>query len=324
MEANYADLPPLPPPLPPPDYLDGGATLYKTDEASRAFYAACAQGDMQFVRDFIRDAKPSDLDLQYALEEASHGFQAAVVRYLMGEHNVKLHVGCFHKDKKDTVREAPPNDRPAPPNPQVIFDRDSPELLELLRAFVDHGWHPNQLVGLMQHVKIGHLIGLQEVALHFPRCLREMPILRLLLDSGADPTIARYTRYVDGFDFNFPEAPTQRKAPDILHMALNVGTRETVDLLLSRGAKLEYGAPIHSLVTRASQDLKFDETFETPVDSPDRLAARCDMADYLLGLGEDINGLGNVFVFNPPFSVFYFPVLHPPLTRQGMLISKAK
>lgn len=94
---------------------------------------------------------------------------------------------------------------------------------------------------------------LQEVALHFPRCLQDTEILKLLLGVGADLTIARYKCDVSSFEFNLEEAPVHRKSGDILQMAVNVGTSETVDILLSHGAKLEYGTPLHSLVRRSPQ-----------------------------------------------------------------------
>lgn len=108
--ARYADLPSLPPKLLGPEYLVEGAPIYKRDKKSRAFYSACAQGDMAFLRDLIGNSAPSHADLQYGLEEASHGFQVDVVRYLMREHGVKLPFHCFHR--RNYLHVTPSEERP--------------------------------------------------------------------------------------------------------------------------------------------------------------------------------------------------------------------
>ncbi|KAK8080387.1 hypothetical protein PG997_008205 [Apiospora hydei] len=136
---------------------------------------------------------------------------------------------------------------------QNIFASGSPRLLELLQLFLDNGWHPNQVLG--PH---------QEVALHHVQCVQDINILKLLLDHGADPTIARKGPLTLLLHY-FPHlAPVQRKSGDILDMAAKL--------------RLEYGRALHCLI-------EFDPPTGAAVDP-----ARFEMAEHLLRNGEDIDG----------------------------------
>ncbi|SPO06176.1 uncharacterized protein DNG_08865 [Cephalotrichum gorgonifer] len=285
--ARYADLPPLPPAVPTPEYLVQGAPVYSRGPESAGFYSACAEGRINDVRDFIESSKPPPADLQYGLEQASHGFQAEIVRYLMREQSVSLHTRVFQR--RNYTRILPLKDRP-PPSLQNIFTSRRPELLDLLKALIDNGWHPNQTLQPLQEVIYARHRSVHEVALHYPRCLQDAAILKLLLDSGADPTIARIQAPIYFFG-DWPwEAPVQRKSGEILDLAVKVGTPETVETLLSHGAKLEYGAPLHNLVLRPPPADALGPIPDSPVDP----AARFAVAEYLLSLGEDINGVKDV------------------------------
>lgn len=164
----------------------------------------------------------------------------------MLEQNVKLHTCIF--ERRNYTRVIPLKDRP-PPSSQNIFTSGRPELFDLLKALIENGWHPNQNLGPLKVVYIPKR-ALQDVALYYPRCIKDTKILKLLLDSGVDPTIAREKMPVPFFYGEESGAPVERKSGDILHMAVNIETIETVNLLLSQGAKLEYGAPLHSLFRR--------------------------------------------------------------------------
>ena len=289
IEEKYAHLPPLPPGVRAPVYMVQGAPAYARDAASRGFYAACAQGRIDEVRDVVARSRPPPSDLQYGLEEASHSFQVKVVRYLIEEQNVELHTRVFRR--RNYTRVIPLKERP-PPSSQCIFASDSPELIELLKVFLDNGWHPNQLLSPVVETEGPCRRVLQDVALHYSRCLWDTPVLELLLRAGADPTIARDKDLVPYFEWEPEKTPTQRMSGDILALALHVGTTETIDLLLAHGAKVEYGSPLHSLVQRENS-----EHSEVPIPYPLRdLDARCRMGDHLLELGVDINEVKNVYV----------------------------
>ncbi|KAK6853086.1 hypothetical protein PG995_009898 [Apiospora arundinis] len=150
---------------------------------------------------------------------------------------------------------------------QNIFASGSPKLLQLLQAFLDNGWHPNQI-----------LEPPQEVAIHHVRCVQDTAILKLLLDHGADPTISRLRPVSLVFQRRPARAPVTRKTGDVLDMASKVGSTEAVDLLLAHGAIFEYGRPLHCLI-------EYQPQAGAPVD-----ASRFEMAEHLVRIGEDING----------------------------------
>lgn len=264
IEAQYADLPPLPPRIPDPEYLVDGQSAYSKDDVSLELYTACSRGHLDKVRRLAESLRPPQADLQYGLEKAAHKFQIEIVLYLMKEKNTKLHTRVF--EKKDPTRPWGCN----------IFSFNNPKLLLLLRAFLDNGWHPNQIYE--RH----------KVALHHMRCVKDLSILRFLLENGADPTIAR-TPYCSMYFHHFPdEAPVRRKSGDVLNMAIDEALPQAVSLLVSYGAKLEYGRALHSLVRRFPST----DPSSLPPDSPVRI--RFLLADYFIRLGDDINGLRDV------------------------------
>lgn len=266
IEAIYADLPPLPPSLPAPEYLVNGEMAYSKDDKSLEFYTACARGDLGKVRSFVENSTPPHMDLQYGLEKAAHKFRIDVIRYLLEEQGATLHTRVF--ETKDNTR----------PWAASIFVYGSPKLLEMLEAFLDNGWHPNQIIGSSQ----------AKFALHHPRCIKDLPILKLLLEHGADPTIARNVFRSPCFQLFPEEAPVRRKSGDVLNMAAMEAPLEAIDLLLSYGAKFEYGRPLHSLVQSPVVNLSGDTT-GLLIDP-----ARYKMAKHLISLGEDIDGLRDV------------------------------
>ncbi|KZL72831.1 ankyrin repeat protein [Colletotrichum tofieldiae] len=307
IELDYQNLPPLPPQLPSPLYVMEGddAPGYHDDDASRSFYRSCAEGGLDRVRTFVDQFTPTPADLSYALEEACQNLQLEVVRFLLRQSDTQLHYRCFRK-----CIEFPEDDltdkfdgRPSSSSSQSIFTSGSPELLNLLRILVDFGWHPNQLLGPLQRGKRPPLYPpSQEVALHYPRCILDTDILRFLLDAGADPTIAR--DIIGDPYFSVIEQPVQRLKGHILEMAVNLGATEAVTLLVSRGAKLEYGIPLHSLARRRphpASNKVMDEEYlkelcrETPELEYPTLSTRFTMAKHLIALGEDINRVANVY-----------------------------
>ncbi|KAK7927316.1 hypothetical protein PG985_004314 [Apiospora marii] len=330
IEALYADLPPLPPEVPQPDYLIQDQPRYSQDKGSLAFYSACTSGDLPQVCDYIDIAQPSHADRQYGLEKAAHAFQIRIVRYLMQNQGTKIHTLVFqiHKNNdhpvqslfgnnsvingylwgetrrwpKDNVRLAVTNifasgcsraecthyldalfhtgANKSCGTARTIFDSGSPKLLSLLQVFLDNGWHPNQILGPPQ-----------EVALHHVQCVRDTRILKLLLDHGADPTIARKGPRSMVFLRHPWKAPVQRKIGDVLDMAAKVASTEAIDLLLAHGAKFEYGRALQCLV-------EFRLLAGAAVDS-----TRFEMAEHLIQNGEDINGHRDVYDAIQPHSV---------------------
>ncbi|CCF32766.1 hypothetical protein CH063_05087 [Colletotrichum higginsianum] len=307
IELKYQNLPPLPPQVPPPQYVMQGddTSGYHNDNASRSFYRYCAEGDLDRVRTFVDHLAPTPADLSYALEEACQNLQLEVVRFLLRQSETQLHYRCFRRciefPEDELIEKF--DGRPSTSSSQSIFTSGSPELLNLLRIFVDFGWHPNQLLGPLQRGKRPpHYPPSQEVALHYPRCILDTDILLFLLDAGADPTIAR--DIIGDPYFSVIEQPVQRLKGHILEMAVNLGATEAVTLLISRGAKLEYGIPLHSLARRRPHPAAIkvmDETFlkelckETPELEYPTLSTRLAMAQHLIALGEDINRVANVY-----------------------------
>ncbi|KAL0937813.1 uncharacterized protein CTRU02_207544 [Colletotrichum truncatum] len=304
VEMKYKHLPTLPPQLPSPRYVmqGGDAPGYHDDDASMSFYKSCAEGDLNRVRTFVDQSAPTPADLSYALEEACQNLQLEVVRFLLRQPEAELHYRCFRRcvefpDDENTYKLTDMS------SSQSIFRSGSPELLNLLKILVDFGWHPNQLLGPLQSSqRLPYHPWSQEVALHYPRCILDMDILRFLLDVGADPTIAR--DIIGDPYFDVAEQPVQRLEGHILELAVNLGAKEAVTLLVSHGAKLEHGIPLHSLARRRPDPAAIkvmDEEYlkELYTEIPDMkyptLSTRLDMAQHLIALGDDINKVANVY-----------------------------
>ncbi|KAB5585044.1 hypothetical protein GE09DRAFT_1233260 [Coniochaeta sp. 2T2.1] len=308
VEAEYHHLPPLPPQLPSPLYTMRKVPGYHEDDASRTFYRSCAEGDLDHVRTFVDQTGPTAADLSYALEEACQNLQLEVVRFLLQQPETQLHYRCFRRciefPEDDLVEKY--DGKPSRSLSQSIFTSGSPELLHLLRILVDFGWHPNQLLGALQRGKRPPLYcPCQEVALHYPRCILDTDILRFLLD------------------------PVQRLKGHILEIAVNLGATKAVTLLVSRGAKPEYGIPLHSLVRRRpdsaaakvmGEELLKELCKKTPELKYPTLSTRFDMAQHLIALGEDINRVVNVYRL-PEVGPW---VAMPTRTHQVTALSHAK
>ncbi|KAF6828496.1 hypothetical protein CPLU01_08478 [Colletotrichum plurivorum] len=332
-EEEYRHLPPLPPQLPHPLYEMQDPPGYRKDDASRAFYKSCAEGNLDLVRMFVAALAPTGADLSFALEEACQNFQPEVVRFLMRQPEAQLHYRCFrrcienhHDDLAGNIKfySHTPAYLSSDSVSESIFTSGSRELLPLLRVLVDSGWHPNQLLGPTQKGKRRPFnLPCQEVALHYPRCILDTEILRFLLDAGADPTIGREVNR--DFAFGIINLPVQRLKGHILEMAVNLGAAEAVDLLVSHGARPEHGVTLHSLIRRRPDPAAvkvMDEEYreelcrETPWLEYPTLSNRFAIAQQLLDLGEDINRVDNVFrlmgryVRMPCLSQETTPLLH--------------
>ncbi|KAH8907953.1 hypothetical protein BR93DRAFT_958473 [Coniochaeta sp. PMI_546] len=286
-------LAPLPPRIPEPQYLVNDALAYSFDDESQAFYLACAEGKLQSVRDFVEDSDRPRGDLQFGLEEAAHAFQLDVVRYLIQEHDVGLHTGVF--ERLERRASSPTN---------LIFDRNNPRMLDLLRIFLDNGWSPNQTWTSPEYLSQGwgsnQKLRWQNVALHFPQCVRDMSILRLLLEHGAYPDIC--PTELPPFAFIRPEHQSLGRGSGYTpEVAVRVGTPETVDLLLAHGARIEYARPLHLLIRRPSASSLKDRQARQLSPPPSIAAAaapdpaRFQMADHLVRRGADVNALGNAY-----------------------------
>lgn len=307
LEAKYRHLPPLPPQLPRPLYVVQGASAHKAGSASAAFYVSCSEGNLDDVRAYVQTSQPPAADLAYALEEACQNLQLDVVRFLLQQPDTQLHYRCFRRcpdcPDDDLATKFGFGDGVSRVVPQSIFTGGHPRLLDLLKILLEFGWHPNQLLGPPQKGKSSPLyLPRQEVALHYPRCILDLDILRFLLDAGADPTIARGLFDQYGFG-SLADQPVLRMSGDILQMAVNLGAMEAVTLLISKGARVAYGIPLHSLVRRRPDSSKFkvmDDTYkkelwhETPELRYPTLSNRLTMAKHLISHGEDINRIANV------------------------------
>lgn len=330
----YPHLPPLPLPLCKPGYDTGsGAIETQRNKAdSQYLYAACRDGDLSAVETWLegkasqpKQQQPEAKDLEFALEEACHNFNIPIVRRLLGgpgsylledERTVKIHYRCFR-------RELPASSSsPIKDYPLNILGSDSSQLIDLLKVFLEAGWHPNQLLGPPYTGRNGARI--QEVALHYPRCLRDQDILKLLLDAGADPTIARWKKTGPPMLGAPAEvAGIERMSGDILELAVNFATPTAVDLLLGHGAILEKTPVLQSLVRRsktAPTDWTDDiakylsslkkpdaasntttvvpspKTFLPPESPYPRSDERFIMAEHLLKIGVHINAQHDVYV----------------------------
>ncbi|OHW99243.1 hypothetical protein CSPAE12_02060 [Colletotrichum incanum] len=120
--------------------------------------------------------------------------------------------------------------------------------------------------------------------------------------TSGNPTIAR--DIIGDPYFSVIEQRVQRLKGHILEMAVNLGATEAVTLLVSRGAKLEYGIPVHILARRKPHSAAIkvmDEEYlkelckETPELEYPTLSTRFAMAQRLVALGVDINRVANVY-----------------------------
>lgn len=337
LRTRYRHLPPLPPPLPFPAYAchkeqndlrnfaaGKEKTLHARDDDSQAFYKACAEGAIDRVHHFMstrrqhEDWSTAAPDLAFALEEASHGFQVDVVKLLLQQKNVALHYRCFrrcnHHPKDLYIHD---HDVPARVSSQSIFTSGRPELLDLLKVFHKYGgWHPNQLLGPLQNGKGPPFHQpVQEVALHYPRCLQDVDILCFLLSVGADPTIARERHCEEWFENH--NSPVTRLSGDILQLAINFGSAESVDMLIGHGARLDLAPSLHSLARRSTgtpaeqYTKRLPKTMNVSKRTPDAayptLSNRFEMAEHLLSRGEDIDGVRNVYQIVAQYSQFPLP-----------------
>lgn len=287
------------------------APVVKEDPDLTSFYESCSEGNLDKVREYVEISQPPAIHLAYALEEACHNFRLDVVRFLLQQPDTQLHYRCFRRCPdcpNDDIAKGF-GDEVSYVDSQSIFTSGDSRLLDLLKVLLEFGWHPNQLLGPPLRGKASPLgLPRQEVALHYPRCILDLDILRFLLDRGADPTIARgiygSMPWLDGL----AEYPVQRLSGDILERAVNLGAFEAVTLLVSKGAKPAYGIPLHSLVrrrpdsskTKTMGDAYMNELWQEPPElGYPTLSTRLDMAAHLLHHGEDINRTANVYVINP-------------------------
>lgn len=293
----YGDLPPLSPPppnIPLPDYFVDGRLQYSTDDSSRAFYTACSTGELREVRRFTTGRTPPCPmgDLQYGLEKAALNYQIDVVRYLLQECNVPLHAGVL-----DVTFDNPP--RRAGTSSHSGFNK----LPGLFAALLDNGYHPNQS---WQHKGWDPTAPYNfqatrssrpslYLALHQPACLLSPAITKLLLDHGADPT--RGPAPSDwSKDGSF--RPDRLRTPTLLVRAARIGGPETLKLLLAHEAKLECAPLLHIAARRyVGRELGVEEAWDRYVPDgkgEDGRDARFWYAEFILGLGADINALRDV------------------------------
>lgn len=320
LNKRRGQLAPLPAPVPRPAY-DFEPRVKSEDESELAdFFRACASGDEDACRRFITKESPSQPELAFALEEASFHFQIPVVKFLL--QHTPLHFRCFRRSEQhpDDLATNEYKQEPVTCVSQSVFSSGSSKLLPLLEIFLEHGWHPNQVIGPLQENRPTRLFSgaVHEVALHYPRCIADTAILKLLLEAGADPTIAREQSMGDQHNMLRLERPVRRLDGFSLDKAINVGTPEAVDLILAHGASVEMGLGLYTLAPPYRSDgslcllselqqhmngklsKPWEEHKEVALQLPESpfpeipLEARLAMASHLLSRGADINQLRNM------------------------------
>jgi hypothetical protein len=235
-------------------------------------------------------------ELQFGLEEASQNIRIKVVRFLLQEVGVKSHYRCLHRE---SLQKA---DGSSSAQGQSIFTSNLEELPDLLRVFLASGWDPNLVI---QPLRVESKT--QIVALHYPRCVKDHTILGLLLSNGADPNISRRRDKAVGRGLPDEVIPIEKGDGRILEITIKWGAPTTVDLILSHGGILNDARGFHSLVRRHAPIARRPEglppsrvqqvvglaTAETPYPfSSDH--NRLQMAQHLLDLGADLNGIKDV------------------------------
>lgn len=317
--------------LPDPGYSSLDSPVNRANDDQIGFFQACSTGDLRTLRQSCDTLVLSEQDMSYALEQACHYFQIGVVRFLLSEKQVPLHTRCFQRElvvtklsdrmkyvlqphrniieMKEREEQLSGRRDVDPPPIQRILSSGSDRLYELLHVFLcEGGWHPDQLLSMPETRFSGFLPGyssafvyFQEVALHYPRCLHDLAILRMLLNSGADPTVARKVDPVCVKGQTTSTWPLSRGSGFILEMAANWGSPESIDLLIKHGARLDQGAALHSLSrcflpndTRIEPDAwhatadAWKMYYRKP--RPDRFK----MVSHLISIGEDIDAQKNV------------------------------
>ena len=245
---DHLHLPPLPPPLPRSSpWLDITQPCYYEPQEIRPFYLACQEGQLDEVRRWAAD-KRDDLrpvGLQDGLCCAAKGNQADVARFLLDQ-------GLAHVDSK-----------------AVQFACQS-KSLPLFQVFLQHGYHPDQQVPVES--------GIFGTAL--AHCLESEQVTRLLLEHGADATMARFALNGRYWSWRGIRAapPMDRTSGLPLDLAVEKHSLETVKLLLEHGAKHEYSRPFVGVVLHRLADGEGSEDEWRP------------LMEVLLRYGVDING----------------------------------
>lgn len=222
------ELPDLPPLLPRPQYaLESG--LISQDIWEVQFYVACEQGLMTRVTTLAEEYNPSQAVLQFGLEQASFGNQPAVARYLL-ERGTILHDNAFLRCELGQVIKPGVS-----PKETSIFDRGRDDPIALVQAYLDFGWHPNQL----WH---GNQVSKNTPKRPLVESLTNKPLLTLLLSHGADPHISHHN--IGLFDYT----SLNRRSGSVIDFAIWSWDPSLLALLTENGAKTSYTRPLHNAV----------------------------------------------------------------------------
>ena len=265
-----ADLPL--PPLPRPQYAISPGVVGSSDE-ELDFYVACEQGHLGEVVAYVERLQPLKIVLQYGLEQASFGNQPTVARYLI-KNGAELHGNIFQRcaylseQKKDSLYDL-----------SIFFkNRDQEgDLLTLLQVFVDAGWHPNQSWLAPQSEE-------QELALF--RCFTTKPLIKFLLEHGADPNL--------GWGSTVPHLAIDRRKGVVFTKAVKAWDPELLDLLVSHGADPTLGAPLFEVAVRRPgvvETRRQPGRYDKP---PIPFSQRRATAERLLYHGVDVNAVRRI------------------------------
>ncbi|RYP73620.1 hypothetical protein DL771_003508 [Monosporascus sp. 5C6A] len=230
LEVPFAHLPPLPPPLPP---FSGGDAPPPAEE--KEFHNWCRDGNIESVRQYIEGQQQlDDAVLQRGLTHAAEGGQLETVRYLLQKgaklFGVPIKTACRRRD------------------------------LDLLKVFVENGWHPNQQIPSTEG----------NFGVVLPHCIDDLQITQFLLSHGADPNLGTFDQVKrSGLGST---VPLDRQSGAALNRAAAQGNIEAIDLLLKNGARLEWATPLHAALA-----------------APDAWHRNRSAFEHLLRLGADPN-----------------------------------
>lgn len=304
-EANLGRTSPARPPAPPnelpaPSYnsYNSPALRHSDDGLLTRFFASCAAGEIEQVSQCLEHLRPATptAAFEFALEEASQNLHHQVVDLLLRKTSVRVHYRCFRRRLARQGRQ--------PEALQCIFTSRSDRLLDLITTFLAHGWNPSLLI---EPLAVGDRT--QLMVLHYPRCLRDEELLKLLLGAGANPNISRIRKKPVERALPGDVIPVEQGDGRVLELALNWAAIGQVQLLVSHGAKIEDARGFHSLARRrAALGITANQTSSPSSDSGQISHAatsgtpypnigdadRLKMAEALLQLGADINDIKDV------------------------------
>lgn len=234
------------------------------DGSLHVFFEACVSGDLELVTELVQGRNRPEDYLYRGLLAAAEADQAVIAGYLL-EQGASLE-----------------------PSPVAIMAARG-RSLSVFQVLKEHGWnvetegykvlpyvpcimcYPFDIFTQMLPLLNKHIEICCEIELTYARSVvRSEPLVRWLLENGADPTRGepRWNEDIPGDD---------RNAGAALNAAANACEITVFDLLLKRGARIETSVPLHMAAK-----------------NPARGAKCILMMTHLLELGLDVDGLDDI------------------------------